>query len=154
VAFDQLKSDESQAHLSVCRPVSAFQNGTVKEGVPRYSPLGNRGVVHEPSCHAGAPWTAQACARTALGHITGDVLFRRRSSRTLCSMIAGRTPHNYTQPGHVRSKGSCGNCLCLAPSSPGQDGICPEPPQWRYKPEHHAGRASRSARGTYLVPRA
>jgi len=46
VPFDQLKSDEAQAHLSVCRPVSAFENATVKEGVPRYSPLGRaHGIV-------------------------------------------------------------------------------------------------------------
>ncbi len=52
--FDQLKSDESQAHLSVCRPVSAFQNATVKEGVPRYSPLGwAMALFSKASCQHG-----------------------------------------------------------------------------------------------------
>ena len=38
--FDDLKSEEAQARLSVCRPASAFENPSVREGVPRYSPLG------------------------------------------------------------------------------------------------------------------
>ncbi len=38
--FDDLKSEEAQAKLSACRPASAFENHTVREGVPRYSPLG------------------------------------------------------------------------------------------------------------------
>ena len=38
--FDDLKSEEAQAKLSACRPASAFENPTVREGVPRYSPLG------------------------------------------------------------------------------------------------------------------
>ena len=40
VPFDDLKSEEAQAKLSACRPASAFENHTVREGVPRYSPLG------------------------------------------------------------------------------------------------------------------
>ena len=45
VPFHELISDESQAHLSVCRPVSAFEPANVKEGVPRYSLLGGSSAV-------------------------------------------------------------------------------------------------------------
>ena len=40
VPFDDLKSEEAQARLSACRPASAFEHPTFREGVPRYSPLG------------------------------------------------------------------------------------------------------------------
>jgi len=57
VAFDELKSSESQSRLSVCRPFSAFEHSTFQDGVPRYS------------------------------SITGEVNFRRRATRTLASMM-------------------------------------------------------------------
>jgi len=57
VAFDELKSSESQSRLSVCRPFSAFEHPNFQDGVPRYS------------------------------SITGEVNFRRRATRTLASMM-------------------------------------------------------------------
>jgi hypothetical protein len=33
--FEQLRSEEAQANLSVCKPVSAFTPSTMREGVPR-----------------------------------------------------------------------------------------------------------------------
>jgi hypothetical protein len=50
--FDDLKSEEAQARLSCCRPVSAFTPSSMKEGVPRYSP---QGVFIQKPLHSLCP---------------------------------------------------------------------------------------------------
>ena len=44
VAFDQLTSTESQARLSVCRPISGLSESAMTAGVPTYAH--NTGEVH------------------------------------------------------------------------------------------------------------
>ena len=57
VPFDQLKSEESQARLSVCKPISGLEEANSVGGVPRYA------------------------------HNSGEVFFRRRSPLQLASTL-------------------------------------------------------------------
>ena len=90
VPFEELRSNESQWRLSVCRPHGAFQDSSIEGGVPksRYLILffpPHPSCSRSPACSGCFLWLGVALGRYA--HITGGVDFRRRSPYILASTM-------------------------------------------------------------------
>ena len=58
VPFDKLQSEEAQARLSVCRPISGLEASNVVGGVPTYAHNtgGARTTAAERRCSSPPPW--------------------------------------------------------------------------------------------------